>query len=74
MTRLRAWWRRHWANSGKVEVERADWVPGGWRCWLDWEETLIDHGRTRNHSEADLLRLDGGERLGFSRVVARAPA
>ncbi|NKB68454.1 MAG: methyltransferase domain-containing protein [Candidatus Latescibacteria bacterium] len=68
------WWRRHWTNSGKVEVERADWVPNGWRAWLDWEETLIEHGRTKNQDETQLLRIDGGKRLGFSRVVARVPA
>src|SRR4029079_11953961 len=31
------WWRRHWERSGILDVEAADTMPDGWRCWLDWQ-------------------------------------
>lgn len=63
------WWARHWQKSGAVTVERADWLPHGWEDWLRWNETCdrIGQGATR---ETEMLRVDGGELLGFSRVVA----
>jgi SAM-dependent methyltransferase len=66
-----AWWRRHWAKTGLVQVERADWLPGGWQAWLDWNDLLHDHGMLPDTTEADLLRADGGRSLGFTRLVAR---
>ena len=66
------WWRAHWAKTGQVEVVLADWLPDGWRHWLRWEELLVEHGATgADDGDAELLRLDGGRRLGFTRVVAR---
>lgn len=69
------WWRAHWARSGIVEVERADWIEDGWRDWMHWTETTLlhetaplpDHAR----SEIEMLEIDAGRTLGFSRVVAR---
>src|SRR6185503_11145156 len=28
------WWRRHWAKTGRLDVEVADMIPDGWRHWL----------------------------------------
>ncbi len=66
------WWRAHWAKTGQVEVVLADSLPDGWRHWLHWEELRIEHGADGGYgSDAQVLRLDGGKRLGFTRVVAR---
>jgi hypothetical protein len=32
-----AWWRRHGARSGILDVEVADTMPDGWHRWLDWQ-------------------------------------
>lgn len=65
------WWRRHWAKTGLVQVERADWLPEGWQHWRDWDDLLYEHGQVANSTEADMLRADAGRHLGFSRLVAR---
>jgi len=64
------WWRRHWERSQAATVERADWLPHGWDDWLLWDRACAaaGHGSER---EIHLLEADGGELLGFSRVVAR---
>ncbi|HLZ69720.1 MAG TPA: methyltransferase domain-containing protein [Dehalococcoidia bacterium] len=65
-----AWWRRHWQKSLAVAVERADWLPQGWEDWLTWNRACALAGRG-SARETALLEADGGELLGFSRVVAR---
>lgn len=70
------WWRTHWVKSGKVEVEVADSLEEGWKDWLGWCETvepsLTDEWmREAARREAEMLRADGGENLGFARVVGR---
>ena len=65
-----AWWKRHWERSGLVAVELADLLPDGWRLWLEsdrlWSERI-----GKPPDEADMLALDGGRTLGFTRMVAR---
>ena len=65
-----AWWLRHWERSGLVAVELADLLPDGWRLWLEsdrlWSERI-----GKPPDEADMLALDGGRTLGFTRMVAR---
>ena len=66
------WWRAHWAKTGKVDVVLADSLPDGWRHWLRWEELLIEQGAaSKDNDEVQVLRRDGGRRLGFTRVIAR---
>ena len=64
-----AWWRRHWGKTGLVNVETADLVPHGWEDWLRWSEACDRTGRGFP-GETDLLRMDGGRWLGFTRLVA----
>ncbi len=65
-----AWWKRHWERSGLVSVERADLLPDGWRLWM--ASDLLWSGRLgKPPDEADMLALDSGRTLGFTRMVAR---
>ena len=64
------WWRRHWEKSLAVRVEQADWLPHGWEDWLLWNRACALAGRGYE-PELRLLETDGGNLLGFSRVVAR---
>jgi SAM-dependent methyltransferase len=68
-----AWWRRHWEKTGLVTVETADMAPDGWQLWLRWLEVCKQHGYPSSDREIALLLADGGENLGFTRVVARRP-
>ena len=64
-----AWWKRHWERSGLVSVELADMLPDGWRLWMEsdlrWSERL-----GKPSDEADMLALDKGQTLGFTRMLA----
>ena len=66
------WWRNHWAKTGLVDVMRADMVPDGWRHWLKWLEVCRQTGFPSNQPEEEMLRVDAGRNLGFTRVIARA--
>lgn len=73
------WWRRHWERSGRVMVEHADSPPHGWEDWLLWSRACASVGRRAateapqraGQSEREMLEIDGGRLLGFTRVVAR---
>ena len=70
------WWRRHWAKTGRLDVEVADMLPDGWRHWLDWSEACAraEAGMPEAAArEAEMLRADAGRLLGFVRVVGRRP-
>ena len=72
------WWRTHWAKTGLVTVDVADAVPDGWRDWLRWSEVvgpLADAAwkRAAAANEVELLRIDQGELIGFTRIVATRP-
>ena len=66
-----AWWRCHWEKTGKMAVELADSIPDGWRHWLKWLEVRLQQGYPYDVKEAELVRVDAGRSLGFTRVVAR---
>jgi hypothetical protein len=70
------WWRRHWEKTGQATVERADMVPDGWKHWMRWVNVLFERNRQDYaRREAEMLQVDAGRNLGFTRVVARkAPA
>lgn len=64
------WWRRHWERSGSVSVEAADLLPDGWKHWLASDEVSAEWQGIES-TEADMLRVDAGRNLGFTRMVAR---
>ncbi len=66
-----AWWRRHWEKTGLVDVAVADVQPDGWRDWLQYEKACNEAGTLLFPSEEETLEVDGGEYLGFVRLVAR---
>jgi SAM-dependent methyltransferase len=63
------WWRHHWERSGLVTVQTADMVPNGCEDWLNWLEACNLVGRGFEPDET-MLRADGGELLGLTRVLA----
>jgi cyclopropane fatty-acyl-phospholipid synthase-like methyltransferase len=66
------WWRRHWDKTGKVNVELADMIPDGWEHWMRWVEVVFSRdGREYAEQEAEMLRIDAGRNLGFTRLVGR---
>ncbi len=65
------WWKTLWERTGPVEVSIADMVPHGWEHWLRWLEVAGKQGFRSDVQEAEMLRIDAGRNLGFSRVVAR---
>jgi cyclopropane fatty-acyl-phospholipid synthase-like methyltransferase len=69
------WWREHWERRGLVTVERADWIDDGWVDWLAWNEITLAAGAAAMadaaRSEIEMLTIDAGRTLGFSRAIAR---
>jgi hypothetical protein len=62
-----AWWRRHWARTGIMDIELADTLPDGWRLWLDWHSVVAPN----NKAEINALEADRGDYLGYVRLVGR---
>jgi cyclopropane fatty-acyl-phospholipid synthase-like methyltransferase len=65
------WWQTHWHKSGIVEVLQADRLENGWQQWLTWNEICKAQGYPYHQPDIDMLQIDAGKNLGFSRVVAR---
>ena len=65
------WQRRHWEKTGRVRVDLADTIPDGWEYWLKWLDICREEGAPTYAREAEMLRADPGQNLGFTRVVAR---
>jgi SAM-dependent methyltransferase len=61
------WWRRHWEQSGIVDVQLADAMPDGWKLWLEWHKAIAPD----NLMEIQALEADGGRHLTYNRVIAR---
>lgn len=70
-----AWWKRHWASTGLVEVESCSLLKDGWKHWVRWEDAreAAGGGNSRFASEAPALCADRGRFIGFVRMVARKP-
>jgi cyclopropane fatty-acyl-phospholipid synthase-like methyltransferase len=68
------WWQTQWERSRVVRVETADMLSDGWRLWLSWLEICGELGYPTQEAEAEMLRVDAGRTLGFTRVVGRKPA
>jgi SAM-dependent methyltransferase len=71
------WWYRHWQKTGLVELQVADALENGWKLWLEWNDVCTEYGlenlRPLSRREAEMLRVDDGRTLGFTRVIARKP-
>jgi len=70
-----SWWRRHWEKTGLLEIETADTLTDGWKLWLEWNALCEQFGQ-RNlahlvRREAEMLRVDDGRTLGFTRLIAK---
>ena len=70
-----AWWRRHWAKTGLVTVETADWMADGHALWLDWDRTVLPllsgfHAKASADGIA-MLEADAEKLFGFTRVIAK---
>lgn len=65
------WWSRLWRRSGVVDVEVADNLPNGWDLWMKWETTAKASGLWKRNGDVQILTADGGQFLGFTRVIAR---
>jgi SAM-dependent methyltransferase len=61
------WLRRHWERTGILDVELADTLPDGWRCWLDWQRSVAPD----NATEIQAVEADEGRYLGYVRLVGR---
>jgi SAM-dependent methyltransferase len=62
-----AWWRHHWERTGIMKIDVADAMPDGWQRWLDWHRVIAPH----NELEINALQADGGDYLGYVRLVGR---
>jgi hypothetical protein len=58
-------------------VEIADTLSNGWKLWLEWNEVCVQFGQKDLVDlvlrEAEMLRVDDGRTLGFTRAIARRP-
>lgn len=66
-----AFWQNLWGRSSLIDLELADTLPDGWRLWLQWEKAIEATGIGHFPSDAETLEADGGEYIGFVRMVAR---
>lgn len=62
-----AWWQRHWAKTGILEVKTADTMPDGWKYWLEWQNAVSPE----NTSEMKAIEIDAGRHMGYVRVIGR---
>jgi SAM-dependent methyltransferase len=62
-----SWWRQHWERTGIMEIDVADIMPEGWQRWLDWHRVIAPD----NELEINTLQSDGGDYLGYVRLVGR---
>lgn len=68
------WWRRHWERYPDIELQIAEELTEGWDLWVRWHRFLEAYGSRNRPEEApeyDVLVADGGEYLGFIRMLGR---
>ena len=47
-------------------------IPEGWDHWLKWMEVLVKReNQDYARQEVEMLQVDAGRNLGFTRMVAR---
>jgi SAM-dependent methyltransferase len=62
-----AWWERHWARTGILDVTVADVLADGWHFWRDWLRLVA----SENTIELAALEADAGRFLGYVRAIGR---
>jgi hypothetical protein len=69
------WWRRHWEKTGLLEIETSDTLTDGWKLWLEWNELCEQFGQPNlahlARRESEMLRVDDGRTLGFTRLIGK---
>lgn len=65
------WWVNHFSRTGIVDIEVAEYIPDGWRLWLEWEEIKDGGGFSGFPSDAEAIAADAGEYLGFVLIVLK---
>ncbi len=72
-----SWWQTHWAKTGRVRVDVADAVEGGWEDWLRFDQASLPtvDGWRRDAAQRSIAMLtaDQGRTFCFSRMVATKP-
>jgi hypothetical protein len=64
---LAAWWRRHWEQTGIMDIDLSDTMPNGWQVLLDWQKAVAPDYEL----EIKALKGDRGSCPGYVRVVDR---
>lgn len=64
------WWRALWERSNRVDVVAADTLKDGCKLWRDFEHAIDTAGKNRFPSAVEALDADGGQYIGFIRLVA----
>ena len=71
-----AWWRHHWAKTGKVTVDHCDLIDDGWHDWLQFNDQITPFVEGWWVDEVanthDMLTADQGQHIGFTRITATA--
>jgi SAM-dependent methyltransferase len=69
-----AWWRTHWAKTGKVRVDVADAIEEGWKDWMRFDALSVPYldGWRKDSARrtGEMLSVDQGKLFGFTRIVA----
>jgi len=66
-----AFWRELWGHNHSVSAVAVDTHTEGWRHWRDFERAVELAGRNIFPSYAEALERDGGQYIGFHRLVGR---
>ena len=68
-----AWWRTHWAKTGKVRVEVADAIEDGWKDWMRFDGLSVPYldgwRKDAARQTGEMLTVDQGKLFGFTRIV-----
>ena len=54
-----------------MTVELSDMIPNGWNHWLTSDSVEAEWQGKQSSDTGDMLRVDAGRNLGFTRMVAR---
>jgi SAM-dependent methyltransferase len=61
------WWRRHWEQTGILDMHLADSMPEGWRLWIQWQLIVAPENLVEIHA----VEADQGNWLGYVRAIGR---